>query len=138
MLKKYVDFIQNMGYNEDAKREKAPGAGSALYLRGTLKKWLEASPMYSESENQYSDRPSQLIWKLSRAEYQKFFCTRSFSSGGLERWKVMGVSSGNGRGISDENDNNRKMSELRRINGSSAQQKNGWFTLTVLYRSEII
>jgi len=27
MLKKYVDFIQNMGYNEDAKREKAPGAG---------------------------------------------------------------------------------------------------------------
>jgi hypothetical protein len=36
----------------------------------------------------------------------------------------MGVSSGNGRGISDENDNNRKMSELRRINGSSAQQKN--------------
>jgi len=27
-----------MGYNEDAKREKAPGAGSALYLRGTLKK----------------------------------------------------------------------------------------------------
>ena len=38
MLKKYVDFIQNMGYNEDAKREKAPGAGAALYLRGTLKK----------------------------------------------------------------------------------------------------
>lgn len=38
MLKKYVDFIQNMSYNEDAKREKAPGAGSALYLRGTLKK----------------------------------------------------------------------------------------------------
>mgnify|MGYP001755980173 FL=1 len=37
MLKKYVDFIQNMSYNEDAKREKAPGAGSALYLRGTLK-----------------------------------------------------------------------------------------------------
>jgi len=35
----------------------------------------------------------------------------------------MGVSSGNGRGISDENDNNRKMSELRRINGSPAQQK---------------
>lgn len=27
MLKKYVDFIQNMSYNEDAKREKAPGAG---------------------------------------------------------------------------------------------------------------
>ena len=61
MLKKYVDFIQNMSYNEDAKREKAPGAESALYLRGTLKKLLEASPMYSESENQYSDRPSQLI-----------------------------------------------------------------------------
>ena len=40
MLKKYVDFIQNMGYNEDAKREKAPGAGSALYLRGTLKKMI--------------------------------------------------------------------------------------------------
>lgn len=38
MLKKYVDFIQNMGYNEDVKREKAPSAGSALYLRGTLKK----------------------------------------------------------------------------------------------------
>ena len=37
MLKKYVDFIQNMGYNEDAKREKAPGAGSALYLRYTQK-----------------------------------------------------------------------------------------------------
>ena len=37
MLKKYVDFIQNMSYNKDAKREKAPGAGSALYLRGTLK-----------------------------------------------------------------------------------------------------
>ena len=38
MLKKYVDFIQNMSYNENAKRENAPGAGSALYLRGTLKK----------------------------------------------------------------------------------------------------
>ena len=38
MLKKYVDFIQNMSYNENAEREKDPGAGSALYLRGSLKK----------------------------------------------------------------------------------------------------
>lgn len=38
MLKKYVDFIQNIDYNKDAKREKAPDAESASYLRGTLKK----------------------------------------------------------------------------------------------------
>lgn len=27
MLKKYVDFIQNMSYNEDAKRERLPAPG---------------------------------------------------------------------------------------------------------------
>lgn len=79
--------------------------------------------MYSETETRYSDRPSQLIWKLRRAEYQQFFCTQSFSSGVRERQKVMGVSSGNGRSISDENDKTVTMSEMRRINGNPAQQK---------------
>jgi len=46
--------------------------------------------MYSETETRYSDRPSQLIWKLSRAEYQQFFCTQSFSSGVRERQKSDG------------------------------------------------
>lgn len=36
MLKKYVDISQNMMYNKDAKRENAPGAESASYLRGTI------------------------------------------------------------------------------------------------------
>ena len=53
-----------------------------------------------------------------------FSALGAFRPAYLNAKKVMGVPSGNGRSISDENDNNRKMSELRRINGNPAQQKN--------------
>lgn len=53
--------------------------------------------------------------------------------------KVMGVSSGNGRNIQTKTIKTVMMSELRRINGSPAQQRiEEIFTLTVLYRSEIL
>ena len=63
--------------------------------------------MYSETETRYSDRPSQLIWSSAEQNISNFSALRAFRPAYENAKKVMGVSSGNGRSISDENDKNR-------------------------------